>query len=443
MANDPNALASLIWTSGTSGAKAMGVMLSNWNILSNIISVQGCFEIGEGDRSAAFLPWAHSFGQAIDLHWSLRAGVHVNIVSDPKRLADEAMRIKPTYICAVPRIWDTFHERVSGQLDGATGLKAKLVAKARKDAKKRIIASGIDCDAVPASGWLEKKVDKLVWGKVRARFGGKIRFCISGAAALNPDVAAFVQQASLACYEGYGASELSPMVAANGWMGPGGSKLRTVGKPIPGVEVRIATEEYDDDENPDQGEIQVCGPNVFQGYWRDEERTAEVMTEDGWYRTGDVGRLTEEGYLAITGRLKNTWKLANGKFVAAGVLEATLSTSPLIEQAILGGRDRTRTFVVVVPKEDELKSSLVKSGINSSGSLAELCRNEEVQNHVLEHLRNDICLEPVWKAYEKPATVILDHEAWDPSTNGLMTPTLKPRIPKILAKHADRIDTLE
>ena len=220
IADDPFALNTLIYTSGTTG-NPKGVMLTNWNTLSNILCVQSAFKVYVGDKNAAFLPWAHSFGSTFDLHWMIRCGVHINLVSDLTRIADECQEIKPAVLLAVPRVWNKFYDRVNAQFQ-SSGFKRMLSKKARKAAVKRIARAGVQCDAVPPRGFFDKLYDKLIWSKVRARFGGEIRFCMSGAAALSPDVASFIQMVGLNCYEGYGLTETSPLVSANGWMGPGG-----------------------------------------------------------------------------------------------------------------------------------------------------------------------------------------------------------------------------
>ncbi|HIF90141.1 MAG TPA: hypothetical protein EYQ58_01070, partial [Candidatus Poseidoniales archaeon] len=182
IADDPFALNTLIYTSGTTG-NPKGVMLSNWNTLSNVLCVQSTFTIYVGDKNAAFLPWAHSFGSTFDLHWMIRSGVHINLISDLTRIADECQEIKPAVLIAVPRVWSKFYDRVNSQFESATGLKKIFISNAQKSAAKRIAKSGVDCDAVAPSGFFDKLWDKLVWSKVRARFGGNIRFCMSGAAA--------------------------------------------------------------------------------------------------------------------------------------------------------------------------------------------------------------------------------------------------------------------
>ena len=167
IADDPSALSTLIYTSGTTG-NPKGVMLSNWNTLSNVLCVQGVFELYPGDKNAAFLPWAHSFGSTFDLHWMIRMGVHINLISDLTKIADECIEIKPSALLAVPRVWNKFYDRVNSQFDSATGLKKVVVGKAQKAAEKRIAKADVQCDAVTPNGFFDKLWDKLVWAKVRA-----------------------------------------------------------------------------------------------------------------------------------------------------------------------------------------------------------------------------------------------------------------------------------
>lgn len=439
-ADDPFALNTLIYTSGTTG-NPKGVMLSNWNTLSNILCVQSAFTIYVGDKNAAFLPWAHSFGSTFDLHWMIRCGVHINLISDLTRIADECIEIKPAVLLAVPRVWNKFYDRVNAQFESATGLKKVFVNKAQKSAAKRIAKAGVECDAVPPSGFFDKLWDKLVWAKVRARFGGNIRFCMSGAAALSPDVAAFIQMVGFNCYEGYGLTETSPLVSANGWSGPGTSKLNTVGRVANGVTVTIDTDAWDDPDRADEGEIVVTGPNVMIGYWNNEKATEEVIIEPGTFRTGDLGKLTKDGYLSITGRVKSQFKLENGKYVSPSSLEETVKLNPLVEQAVLDGRNMLNTFMIVHPNMHALRASMKDAGIDSSGDDAALCASADVRSFVLKNLKDNNMVAPAWKGYEVPRTLILDSEEWT-TDNDMLTPSMKVKLRNLLKKHDEEIQAI-
>ena len=440
IADDPFALNTLIYTSGTTG-NPKGVMLSNWNTLSNILCVQSTFTIYVGDKNAAFLPWAHSFGSTFDLHWMIRSGVHINLISDLTRIADECQEIKPAVLIAVPRVWSKFYDRVNSQFESATGLKKVFVGKAQKSAAKRIAKSGVECDAVAPKGFSDKLWDKLVWSKVRARFGGNIRFCMSGAAALSPDVAAFIQMVGFNCYEGYGLTETSPLVSANGWAGPGMSKLNTVGRVANGVNVIIDTDAWDDPARPDEGEIIVQGPNVMMGYWNNDEATAEVIMEPGKFRTGDLGKLTSDGFLCITGRVKSQFKLQNGKYVSPAPLEENVKLSPYVEGAVLDGRNMVKTYLIIHPDMKALKTGLTAANIKFSSDDAEMCKEQKVKDWLLTELKTNNMVAPAWKGYETAGSIILDHEEWT-TDNDLLTPSMKVKLRNLLAKHEDAINNL-
>lgn len=440
IADDPFALNTLIYTSGTTG-NPKGVMLSNWNTLSNILCVQSTFTIYVGDKNAAFLPWAHSFGSTFDLHWMIRSGVHINLISDLTRIADECQEIKPAVLIAVPRVWSKFYDRVNSQFESATGLKKVFVGKAQKSAAKRIAKAGVECDAVTPTAFFDKLWDKLVWSKVRARFGGNIRFCMSGAAALSPDVAAFIQMVGFNCYEGYGLTETSPLVSANGWAGPGMSKLNTVGRVANGVNVIIDTDAWDDPARPDEGEIIVQGPNVMMGYWNNDEATAEVIMEPGKFRTGDLGKLTSDGFLCITGRVKSQFKLQNGKYVSPAPLEENVKLSPYVEGAVLDGRNMVKTYLIVHPNMHALKAGLTAANVKFPNDDAEICKDQNVKNWLLTELKTNNMVAPAWKGYETAGSIILDHEEWT-TDNDLLTPSMKVKLRNLLAKHDDAINNL-
>jgi long-chain acyl-CoA synthetase len=367
-------------------------------------------------------------------------GVHINLISDLTKIADECIEIKPAALLAVPRVWSKFYDRVNSQFESATGVKKLFVGKAQKSAEKRIAKAGVQCDSVAPIGFFDKLWDKLVWKKVRARFGGNIRFCMSGAAALSPDVAGFVQKVGFNCYEGYGLTETSPLVSANGWMGKGESRLNTVGKPANGVRVEIDKSAWDDPESPDEGEIIVYGPNVMQGYWNLPDATAEVMTDDGGFRTGDLGKMVD-GYLSITGRVKSQFKLENGKYVSPAPLEENLKLSPLVEQCVLDGRNMKNTYLIVHPDKRALRKQASAAGVAVPEDDAAMCNDEGVKAWLLSNLKENNMLEPKWKGYETARNIILDPEEWSVD-NDMMTPSLKVKLRNLLVHHDEAIKSL-
>ncbi len=435
-ANDPHALATLLYTSGTTG-NPKGVMLTNWNILHNILTMQGRFELYKGDKTASFLPWAHSFGQMGDLHYMLHQGVHINLISDLLKIAEECTEIKPHALFAVPRVWNKLYGKVMAGLN-ASPIKRRLGALAFKKAAARIAADGRDCVKIPPKGFLDKKLDKIVFSKIRGRFGGEMRFCISGGAALSPEVASFIQSVGFSMYEGYGLTETAPLVSINGWENGHPCKLGTVGRAIPGVRIVIDQDAWDNPDS-DDGEIVVYGPNIMKGYWNNPEATAEVMTEDGGFRTGDLGVL-DDGFLKITGRVKEQFKLENGKYVAPSPLEESLKLSALVEQCCVDGTNKIRTFTILHPNEDALRDGLKGANIDASGSFEELCASQEVRAFVLASLKEEI-MAPNWKGFEISGGVVLDAEEWT-TDNEMITPSLKVKRRALFAKHQADIDAM-
>ena len=435
-ADDPHALATLLYTSGTTG-NPKGVMLTNWNILHNILTMQGRFELYKGDKTASFLPWAHSFGQMGDLHYMLHQGVHINLISDLLKIAEECTEIKPHALFAVPRVWNKLYGKVMAGLN-ASPIKKRLGALAFKKAAARIAADGRDCVKVQPKGFLDKKLDKIVFSKIRGRFGGEMRFCISGGAALSPEVASFIQAVGFSMYEGYGLTETAPLVSINGWENGHPCKLGSVGRAIPGVRIVIDQDAWDNPDSED-GEIVVYGPNIMKGYWNNPEATAEVMTEDGGFRTGDLGVL-DDGFLKITGRVKEQFKLENGKYVAPSPLEESLKLSALVEQCCVDGTNKIKTFTILHPNEYALRDGLKGANIDSSGSFEELCSSQEVRTFVLESLKEEIMV-PNWKRFEISGGVVLDPEEWT-TDNEMITPSLKVKRRALFAKHQADIDAL-
>ena len=427
--DDPEAVATLIYTSGTTG-NPKGVMLSNWNIGHNLMAMEGRFPIYAGDRTASFLPWAHSFGQMGDLHFMIRGGVHINLISDVLKIADECQEIKPHALFAVPRVWNKLYAKVMAGLN-ASPVKKRLGAMAFKKARARIAKDGRDCIKIEPKGFLDKKLDKIVLGKVRGRFGGEMRFCISGGAALAPEVASFIQCVGFSMFEGYGLTETSPLISLNGWEEGHPCMLGSVGRPVPGVTVKIDQDAWDDPDSSD-GEIVCYGPNIMKGYWNKPEATAEVMTEDGGFRTGDLGRL-DDGFIRITGRVKEQFKLENGKYVAPSPLEESLKLSALVEQCCVDGRNKLKTVTLVHPNEEELRGGLKAAGIDAGGSFADLCKRQDVRDWALGSLKTEI-MGPNWKGFEISGGLILDHEEWT-TDNKLLTPSLKVKRSALLKRH--------
>jgi len=435
-ATDHMRLASLIFTSGTSG-NPKAVMLQNWGPLSNLLAMQGRYPLWPGRRTACFLPFAHSLAQVGDMHFMVHTGAEIHFISDLLKLIDECASINPHVMLTVPRVLSKFHGRVMEGLS-ASPVKKRLGAAAFKSADKRIAKAGVDMVAVPPNGFKDKLLDKLVAKKVRAKLGGEMDLMISGGAPLAPEIAKFVQSIGISVVEGYGLSETSPLISLNGWEESYECRTGTVGRAIPGIEIIIDQSAWDDPDSED-GEICVRGPNIMLGYWRNEAATAEVIDETGMFRTGDLGRL-EDGFLRITGRVKEQFKLMNGKYVSPSKLEGELKLHTIVEQASIDGRGKENTYAIIQPAEDALRAGLARAGIKVNGSFSELCNNDEVKKYILSTLKTEVMEQMGWKKYEMPRTVILDPDEW--TVEDVLTPSMKVKRRILEKRFAAEIDSV-
>ena len=352
----PDDVAAFIYTSGTMGTPK-GVMLTHLNIASNVSGVHEVFHFAANERSLAFLPWAHVFGQTAELVLLISFGASMAICEGPDKIVDNLAEVRPTLLFSVPRVFNRIYLAVNQQLAGKPKAVQRLVAAALKVAAKERAGGRLNL----SERTLRLIVDKLVFEKVRARFGGRLRFTVSGSAALSPEVAAFVDSIGLLVFEGYGLTESSPVVSVNF---PSMRKIGTVGRPLPGVRVRIDTAAAEGAErkgggsqaaagaadvpSANEGEIIVYGPNVMKGYFKRPEETASVFTADGGLRTGDMGYLDADGYLSITGRIKEQYKLENGKYVVPSPLEEALKLSPYVANVMVYGDNKPYNVALVV-----------------------------------------------------------------------------------------------
>ena len=422
---DPSAddIAGLIYTSGTTG-KPKGVLLSHGNITSNINAIHDVFTFEVSDRSLSFLPWAHSFGQTCELHGLMSMGCSMAINDDVKNLVANLADVKPSILFAVPRIFNRIYDGVNKQISDKPGIIQSLfrsgIAGAGKKSNDEVLGIGESM-----SLWL---ADRIIFSGIRDKFGGQLRYAISGSAALDQSVAEFIDALGIMVYEGYGLTETSPIVTANY---PGSRRMGTVGKAVPGVKVRIDEEASD---QPGDGEIVVYGPNVMKGYHNRPEENAKVLMEDGGFRTGDLGRLDDDGFLKITGRIKEQYKLENGKYVMPAPLEEQLKLSPYIANVLLFGANKPHNVAPVVPDVETVHKWADEKGV----SLGELESSEEL----VELLERELAERGAdFKGFERPRAFAVVAEDFT-TDNGMLTPTMKLKRRAILAKYQDRIDGL-
>ena len=419
-------IASLLYTSGTTG-NPKGVVLSHSNVVSNVLAVQTNLPIADGDRSLSFLPWAHSFGHTCELHILISIGASTGICDSNEKIVDYLAEVKPTVLFAVPRIFNRIYAAVEKQMQSKPApVRSLLRAGLRIAAKKR---------QNKPLGMLESATlalaDRLVFSKVRARFGGNLKYAVSGAAALAREVADFVDGLGITVYEGYGLTETSPIVSCNV---PGHRKLGSVGRPIPGVRVVIDTQVTGDPKN---GEIVIYGPNVMQGYYKNKAETDAVFTPDGGFRTGDMGHLDDDNYLYITGRIKEQYKLENGKYVVPSPLEELVKLSPFIANVMIYGDNRPFNVALVVANVDALKEWGAHHGVKHQKT-EDLLADPKVRAKMREEL-DRVCAD--FKGYERIRNFALIAEDFT-LENDMLTPKLSVKRRNVLQKWQKQIDQL-
>jgi long-chain acyl-CoA synthetase len=426
---DPDEVCGFIYTSGTTG-KPKGVLLTHANFIANINDAHMVFPLEPTDCVVSFLPWAHSLGQTVELHLMLSWGAALAPAESIAKLVENFAEVRPTVMVSVPRIFNKIYDGVHKKMEEEGGVK-KLLFKAalENEGNRRKLA-----EADRTSLLVETKhrfYDKLVFSKIRARFGGRLKFAFSGGAALSPDVAEFIDKIGIMVFEGYGLTETAPVVSANY---PGNRKIGSVGKPLPSVTVKIDQSMVKDES--DDGEIVVYGPNVMKGYHKLADATAEVMTEDGGFRTGDRGHLDSDGYLYITGRIKEQYKLTNGKYVVPAPLEEQLQLSPYIVQVFIDGTNKPFNVALVVPDQEAVTKWAREQDMQAG--FEELLKKPELKKLIEKEIAK---YGKELKGYEKPKKIALIGEEFT-TENGMLTPTLKIKRRKVVEKYKDLLDSL-
>lgn len=428
---EPSDIAGFIYTSGTTG-NPKGVLLSHSNIASNVSAIHNIFPIAQADRSLSFLPWAHSFGQTVELHALFSMGASMGIVDSVENIIPYLSEVKPTLLFSVPRIFNRIYDGLHKRMAEEGGLKKKLFEAAVGTAEERKRLA----DARRRSGWLDFKhgiFDSLVFSKVRDRFGGRLKYAFSGGAALSKEVAEFVDNLGIMVYEGYGLTETSPIATANS---PAARRIGSVGKAIPGVEVWIdeaATEEEG------QGEILISGHNIMQGYYELPEANEAVFLEkDGkrWFRTGDMGYLDSDGFLYITGRIKEQYKLLNGKYVVPTPLEERVKLSTYVANVMVHGANEEYNVALIVPDFDTVTPWAKEKGI--TGSPEELCQNNAVTALIQDEIAR---LGAEFKQFEKVKKIALIPDDFT-TENGCLTPKMSLKRRVVLERYGDTIRAL-
>ena len=418
----PGQLASLIYTSGTTG-EPKGVMLTHTNFCSNVTDVGHDFRLDSAkDIALSFLPLAHVYGRTMDYIYLFQAApvAYVESIDD---VAQALLELHPSVTAAVPRFFEKIYVRLMEEGSKTTGIKRMIFDWSMRVAERAVHwrASGGYASLAVKLQWLIANV--LVYGKIRKGMGGRLRLVCSGGAPLSKALAEFFWAVGVPIYQGYGLTETAPIVSNNYPQNRVGSS----GKPIANVQVRIA----------EDGEILVKGPCVMQGYYKNPEATREVLTEDGWFRTGDIGHLDEDNYLYITDRKKDLLKTAAGKFVAPQPIENSLKTSPYILNAMVIGDKRKFVVALLVPNATTVAAKAAEQGITFA-SRAEMAAHPWVRSLINSEVQR---LTANLAQYEtiKRFALLPEDFTFD---NGSLTFTLKLKRRVVEKQYRDVIEAL-
>lgn len=422
---DSEDIADFIYTSGTTGLPK-GVVLTHNNVVTNCLSVQSLFELGPTDCILSFLPWAHAFGKTVELHTFISTGTAVGIAESRRTIAQNMLEINPTILNGVPKIFNTIYDNIHANVCNGSWVSRTLFEQYSKLAHK---ARTSPLSLVEKAQYLT--LDKVVGKKIRSIFGTQIRFCVSGGAALSKEVAEFFDSFGIPVFEGYGLTECSPILSVNS---PSSIKYGSAGRVLPNVSVRIDKSNSEDDH---YGEIITSGPCVMKGYFEDTTADAEVFTPEGEFRTGDMGRIDEDGFLWITGRVKEQYKLENGKYVVPSALEKQIVASPMIENAIVFGNARPYNIVIVQLNADYLNKFKAENALNDA-SAHDIENNKKLREIVSEEIQNAT---KDFRGYERPQKFAITLDDFS-IQNNLFSPTLKIKRHVAEKKYASVIESL-
>ncbi len=418
-------LATIIYTSGTTG-EPKGVMLSHNNIVSNIKSVLPLVPINYEKTCLSFLPVSHIFERMVN-YSCMAAGSQLYFASSIEGVVDDFKSVRPHYFTTVPSLLEKMYERIEKQASSGNFLKRKLIKWAIRIGKKYDSRQGGSLSYRFQKGW----ANILVYRGWRRILGGRIEAIMVGAAPLREALLRIYSAAKIPIREGYGLTETSPVLSFNRFE-PGGAEFGTVGRPIPGVELKI----NQPNENG-EGEILAKGPNVMMGYFRKEKITAKVLDESGWFRTGDIGKLVNRKFLKITDREKDIFKTSTGKYVAPQKLERRLLSSPFIEQSIVLGYRQSFVAAVIVPYFPVVKNWCEENNVHWTAPQFMVINPKVEALFEMEIDRINQTLEK----HERIHKHLLLFEPWTVDS-GELTPTLKPKRHVIEERNAKEIGKL-
>jgi long-chain acyl-CoA synthetase len=418
----PEDLLTLIYTSGTTG-NPKGVMLTHGNLVSNIKAASQVINFGTEDTMLSFLPLSHSFERMAGYYTGMSCGATIAYAESVETVRDNMLEVKPTIVTTVPRLFERIHSRVMKQMDASSPLKQKIfhwalrVGRAYAGARKRrSISLGLRIRHAVA--------DRLVYAKLREKTGGKMRFFVSGGAALGKEFGEFFEAVGITIIEGYGLTESSPVISVNEFSN---YKFGSVGRAVPGVEVRIAQD----------GEILARGPNIMKGYWNNADATRQSVDDDGWLHTGDIGFVDPEGFIHITDRKKHLFVSSGGKNIAPQPIESLFLSNKYIEQFMLIGDRRMFLTALIVPDFDALREFADSRNIEYASN-SDLAR-DPVINELIDKEINSIQRDLA--NYERVRRFTLLEKQFS-IEEGELTPTQKIRRKVVEERYANIIDSM-
>lgn len=422
----PQDLATLIYTSGTTG-DPKGVMLTQDNFVSDVRQIMNDFSeyIDDTNVLLSFLPLSHSLERTAGYYMPLLAGCKVAFAEDFGKVVDNMKEVHPTFIISVPRLYEKIHSTILSGLPEASAVKRAMFAMAVNTAKKNLPYVCTDKKAPGLLGLKVKLFDKLVFGKLRAALGmDRMQFAVSGGAPLSLSDAEFFIGMGIKILEGFGLTETTPVTNVNQ---PWRIKPGTVGPTLSETKVKIS----------DDGELLIKGPQVMKGYYKNPKATADVFTKDGWFRTGDLARVDEDGFVAITGRIKDIIVTAGGKNISPQNIENDLKSSKYIEQVAVIGDRRKYLSALIIPAFDNLAKFAKSKGISFSNN-SDLVKNKEVNEVVQGEITR------IMKSYARVEQIrkftLLDAE-WTQAT-GEITPSLKVKRRVVEDKYKNDIEAM-
>lgn len=416
----PEDCSTIMYTSGTTGLPK-GVMLSHFNIVSQLMNLRQTPALWS-DKALSFLPLCHAYERMLVFLYQY-LGMTVYYVQSLATIGENIKEVRPTMMSAVPRVLEKMFDKIMSAQKNMKPLPRKIFTWAMD------LAQEYKLQDEDRTGWYNFRhwwADKLIYRKIRKNVGGNFDIVVSGAASIQPKLAAFFSAIGMPVFEGYGATETSPVIAVS-CRDRNGREVGTVGFPLPGVEVRIA----------DSGEILCRGHNVMMGYFKAPELTAEVIDDEGWYHTGDTGKFTQFGQVVITGRIKNLFKTSFGKYVNPQIIEEKFCESPFIDNMVVVGENQKFAAAIISPDFEYLKSWCRQNNVPCENN-EEMVKHSEVNRVFAQEIAK---YNPLFGAAEQIKKFEIVPEAWT-QQNNILTPTLKVKRFIVQEKYKHLIDCI-